>query len=450
MKSFPSIRLLTAVFFSLAFCVGNTFAQQSEEEAIRQELDAAKELIKGLEARLDALKSSNPDEADEVIVLSEDSSDEQPPPPLIISGCELENVRPLSDSNVPLIAGRTVDQAERGSSASFDLSAGTGGGRASLALTSASLATTNCSEPVNDGDTVEPSSVSGPSIKTKENVWALSLSAPLSKDGKTPFATLDGLQSGTKAKLSFSRLYGNVPSAQFINSNYRIIAARAECNARKPKYKNGCTRIDDEFLDEFLPGEELADFYRRLRDRTLTRSFGFTGSVALGYDEYSYYPSPDLEKTTDEEFSYSASAGVLVFPWISASAQFDAEYQKGFKAANASTTCPVSPDEGEDFLTCVPGPRSAPSRVEKFILATELRQLVHLEGRGLIDSFGIAPRFEFDTKSDDLAFDFPVYLVTDKKNGLVGGFRVGYEEKDDEDDVKFGVFVGKAFSLFPE
>ena len=59
---------------------------------------------------------------------------------------------------------------------------------------------------------------------------------------------------------------------------------------------------------------------------------------------------------------------------------------------------------------------------------------------------GFAPHVEFDLLADSLAVDLPIYFVADDKDGLIGGLRFGYLTEGDE--FKFGIFVGKSFSLF--
>ena len=59
---------------------------------------------------------------------------------------------------------------------------------------------------------------------------------------------------------------------------------------------------------------------------------------------------------------------------------------------------------------------------------------------------GFAPHIEFDLLADSLAVDLPIYFVADDKDGIIGGLWFGYLTEGDE--FKFGIFVGKSFSLF--
>ena len=106
-------------------------------------------------------------------------------------------------------------------------------------------------------------------------------------------------------------------------------------------------------------------------------------------------------------------------------------------------------DPDNDFLTCATGAFEGPGKKEKFILSPQFRQQIPLSSSGLIKNLAIAPRLEFDVLSDDYALDVPLYLVSGKKEGMVAGVRVGYEEEDDKGDFKLSVFYGKSFDLTP-
>ena len=97
-------------------------------------------------------------------------------------------------------------------------------------------------------------------------------------------------------------------------------------------------------------------------------------------------------------------------------------------------------------VSCVPGPLSGPAGTDKLLLAPTLRYLLPVSEDGLVRDLGFAPRIEFDTLRNDVAFDLPIYFAADAKDGLIGGFRFGY--LTDGKEFKFGVFIGKSFSIF--
>lgn len=321
-----------------------------------------------------------------------------------------------------------------GNAAAVSLQAGSGGGRASFTLGFADAR--GLPHPSGDG------------LTARDESFELSFSAPLADEGDTSFATLDSLASGTKLDLSWTIFQGRVQGRNFDQTDAVIADARRRCREQTPAYARGCIGLDDDFLDTFLTAEQRRVYEQRYADATLRRSWAFGLHAAVGYDEFSYFPFPDLIKTTEDRFSWEVGASATIFPrsigGTTSALTFDASYQRGFEAARTETACPVS--TVPETVRCVTGALAAPAEEENLLLSVSLRQPLYFGRSGLLRSVGIAPRFEFDALSDDYAIDVPIYLVPNSDGNLIGGIRFGYTSE--EDDFIAGIFVGARFSVF--
>jgi hypothetical protein len=352
-------------------------------------------------------------------------------PDLASAGAEPPERPPTWELAPPGPLDRPLPGGRPGRAAAFELLAGTGGGRASFALTRSK-----------DRDT---GPASGRTVGAVNDTVRLALSAPLSKEGDTSFATLDGLASGTKLELGYTQFRGKILTAAADEAHPLLVQARQRCRDSTPPYKPGCTRLDEAFLSKFLSPEERRQFERDYARATLQSSWAWAVHAAVGYDEFSFYPLPTLAKTTVNRMSWSLGAGLTLFPVDRSSLSFNLDYQRSFKGRKAVVTCPV-PAAGALSVSCVPGPLQGPVRSEELIFAPEFRYFVPVSENGLIRNLGFAPRVEVDLLSGDAAFDMPIYFAQDEKDGLIGGIRIGYTTSDD--DFMLGLFIGKKFSIF--
>ena len=169
----------------------------------------------------------------------------------------------------------------------------------------------------------------------------LTFSAPLSKDGDMPFATLDGLASGTKLEFNFTRFQGRIPTQANDDADPLLQKARSDCLARTPAYKPGCVRLDQAFLDEFMTPAAQEEYKRGYARKSLLRSFSWSLRAAVGYDEFSFYAAPNLIKSTVKRGSFSAGGGFAFYPVRRTSIGIDLDYDRSFKASKAVPTCPL-------------------------------------------------------------------------------------------------------------
>ena len=407
--------------------------QNSAAELLRAKLEAAEATIERLEARLTMVEQRLPTDTAAAAPPSEAMARSAPAEPPV--GDADPAVLPREARGTWSVAPPgPIDQPLRpmsdGRVAAFELLAGSGSGRASFTLARSK----DRGDPPGDEATT-----------VYNNTMSLSLSAPLSKDGDTSFATLDGLATGSKLEFGYTRFRGRVLTQAEDGRNPLLIEARRRCQDQSPAYPPGCTRLDQAFMQRFFTPAERDDYERGYARRTIQQSFAWSLRAALGYDEFDYYPLPSIGKATDRKLSWSVGGGVALFPFDRASASLDLDFQRSFEARKATTVCPIAVG-GATTVTCVPGPLLGPELTEKLILAPELRYLHPISEYGLIRSVGFAPRVEVDLLARDLAFDLPIYFAADEKDGLTGGFRLGYLTEGKT--FKFGMFVGKAFSLF--
>lgn len=429
-------RLLAAVVVATALMPpAHAQDRDAEIKALRTELKQARTTIQRLEKRLDEIQlapvesptpgqESATDQVPVVDMTRGDPAEIRKPasPTISVAGWELAPPGPID---------RPLAPPREGSAAAFELAAGQGGGRASFALTRSK-----------DRDAGSP--VNG-MMSAINDTFGLTFSAPLSEDGDTPFATLDGLASGTKLELEFTRFKGWFPTQESDDAHPLLQQARRDCLKRSPPYKPGCVRLNQEFLDEFMGPEEQKEYKRDYARKTLQRSWAWSLRAAVGYDKFEFYPVPTLVKSTTERVSFSVGGGLAFYPLRRTSFGIDLDYNHSFKASDAVPTCPVAA-AGATTVTCAPGPVLGPEQTDKLILAPELRYLAHVSDSGLIRNLGFAPRVEANLLTGDVAFDFPIYFAADEKSGLIGGGRFGY--LTDGKDFKFVLFVGKRFSIF--
>jgi len=200
-------------------------------------------------------------------------------------------------------------------------------------------------------------------------------------------------------------------------------------------------------LAQYLDRDGREGFRRNAFDNSLRNNIALSFSGSIAHQDFVVFDDASLARSTEERFSLSAGAGLLYFPSYRTSLLFESEFQRSFDAADSMTRCESMLAENESLLNCATGAFELPEEEESIILATQLRRYFPISPNGLIRDIAIAPRFEFDTLSDDFAIDVPIYLVAGSSNGLVAGIRVGYEDENNDGDFRFGIFYGQSFSL---
>lgn len=427
--------LATTVVVAVMLAASPALAQDRDAEiaALRARLEAQEGAIRDLQAQLNALRLAGPPPVQQTAAPPPARTE---PAPIVAAAAAPPPAAQALDWQVapPGPIDRPLLRAEDGQALAFEFVTGIDSGRASFAFTRSRDRNGEW-----DGPSVAPG------VAAINDTVSLTFSAPSAKEGDTPFATLDGLATGTKLEFEYSQSRRRVRAPTENDADPLVIQARAECARRQPAYKPGCVRFDPDFIEEFFTPAQADEYDRNLARDALRTAWDWSARAAVGYDEFTYYPLATLAKTTDEEVSWSAGVGLTVYPFPRGSLAFDLDYERSYDEGSKVTACPV-PAPGATSVVCVPGPLSAPDLVDKVILATEARYLLPLRDSGLVRNLGFAPRLEIDLESSELAFDLPIYFAADAEAGLTGGVRLGYTTEEDE--FILGLFIGKMFSIF--
>ena len=490
MKKLNRLSTVAALALTLSSISQTTLAQSASENSLKiQELESQLQelrkqntelakLIKSMASGQTAPNSLTPlvtsqtvpgeIDIDPATIESEDVETFENQPPLSsfdnagtdrISTAALDNAANLAfqiAEPIPTIADGGQSTPTRSNLSSVGITANKDGGRVSISLSNSKFKSffkvgqteTDCTL-LDDMTVFEDDECYNQSTRYRQDVMALSFSAPASDSGDTSLATLDALSSGAKAEFRHTFYFGSIPNAREITQNKYIKSAQMRCLVVNKTAEENCTTTDAKFVKKYMSPEDREAYADFVFENTVANSYGLTLTGSIGYKEFSIFPDTQFEKDDLERISKSVGAGLIYFPSRGSSLLFEGQYQRSYKAADTLTRCRPMPDPGDLFLTCATGAFAAPSKKEKFVLTPQYRTQIPLSSKGLIKNIAIAPRFEYDVLSDDYALDIPFYLVSGKKEGMVAGIRLGYENEDDEGDFKVGVFYGKAFDLTP-
>jgi hypothetical protein len=253
----------------------------------------------------------------------------------------------------------------------------------------------------------------------------------LTDETSSKLANLDGLADAFTAALKWSHLSADLTRSARV-TELCSLAARLR-DAAEPNATGGTC---DSAVEKYLSAREKAEYEQAKADTEpggLHHAYGF--EVSAGTKDYEYLNVDSLSKVKESENPWGASAyygrrvmGVLLLGRYS--------YQQTYKAGETKTYCPSVPS---GVATCATGADGPPKAASTSVFS--------LEGRGIFGILGIAPRVSFDTRSDVLGIDVPVYLWTDASGSLTSGISVGW--RDDEGGIQAALFVGAKFSVMP-
>ena len=278
---------------------------------------------------------------------------------------------------------------------------------------------------------------------------SVALSTPISKGSdSTNLATLSGFANSTNLTFQVSGYHGSglVPFGQYsqpaqdfcketaksLIPQYNAAHADKPFAYDNPKY---CTDIDLQKLN--AKDADRLRFGAFAAPPSPLILYGLSGTV--GYEQHTFYDSTSLAKTTADKVPVGVGGYVT---WVTKSRDLSLtgqiDYQRAYTDSASKILCPA----GSAPVTCVNGSIGAPTATTKVLLAVEARAF---ESWSNFIPMGVAPMFTFDAKSHAYAFDVPVYLYSDGKNGLTGGVRADWTSVKHR--VIFGVFVTKAFDV---
>lgn len=308
----------------------------------------------------------------------------------------------------------------------------------------------------------EPDYAKGETL-AHSNVYTLTASAPLAKDGPTQIASLDGFATSSKLTFGFTRFMLPLPTDAGLRPSYvRLVRkaqaacrdqAAAETAAGKPlSYKRSCDEDNGVLFESFLTEAEVTLMEQILATQSVRRAMALGLELSVGHEEFKFRDTSTLAESDVTRVPLGAKGSVSIFPWPRTSLTAAFDYQRVFKAAKTRTFCATTTSSAS--AECFTGSFAEPGKTEKLITSAEFRKVFDFDEADFIPRLGIAPRVEYDANSDDFAFNFPVYLAPDDKGKLIAGLQAGYiiSETDPtkpgkERDFRFGLFVGSSFTL---
>lgn len=295
------------------------------------------------------------------------------------------------------------------------------------------------------------------------NVYSLTASAPLAKEGPTQIGTLDGFASSSKLSFGFTRFMIPLPTAAGLPPRYVQLVSKAQAVCRKQveaetiagrpaSFPGSCEEDTPRLHRAFLADDEVRELERLLAHQTVRRALSYGLELSIGHENFTFRDSATLAENEVSRVPLGAKASLSIFPWPRSSLTGAIDYQRTFKASKTRIFCPTGITGGT--TECFSSPFAAPVKTEKVLLSSELRQVFDWGEESFIPQLGIAPRVEFDANNDDFAVSLPVYLAADDKGKLLAGIQAGYSiaETDaskpgKERDFKVGLFVGSALTL---
>jgi hypothetical protein len=190
--------------------------------------------------------------------------------------------------------------------------------------------------------------------------------------------------------------------------------------------------------------EYAADSYAQFASRFIDdRSwFDFIGlDASVGQDDYQYLDRALFETPKAKKTSWEVAAYGGFINWNSTFAiRGRAVYGRGWKLPEDGEACEPVGDPPEE--KCLTGPDGPPEKVETGLLSVETRHLLVLDDQ---HSIALAPQVTYRFEDDAIGVEVPVYLAPNENGELTGGLKFAYSSKGDEFGI--GVFVGVPFKM---
>lgn len=448
--------------------------QDAETAEIRGQIGEATELLATLKKRLDDLEARRAGRngttvaavpavpADSTAMGADAATVKKPPVAIADAGGSGRQQPPAVD---PCLHkdGQPRSPADATTSGTFDAVSGACGRTVAAVLFNGSSGSGNVAMKLSRAtEGGEPDYAKGETM-ARSDVYSLTASAPLAKDGPTQIATLDGFATSSRLTFGFTRFMLPLPTVANLRPSYLALAAKAQekCRERealekaagKPvSFKYGCADVGGELMSEFLTEAEWELSEKIVATQTVRRAISYGLELSVGHDEFKYRDPLTLAETDTSRVPLGAKASLSVFPWVRTSLTAAIDYQRVLKAGKSRTLCGTAVVGAN--VECFTGSFTGPARIEKVIASGEFRKVFDFDKADFIPRLGIAPRVEYDASSEDFAFNVPVYLAPDDKGKLIAGIQAGYTiaETDGvkpgkERDFKIGLFVGSSFSL---
>jgi hypothetical protein len=279
------------------------------------------------------------------------------------------------------------------------------------------------------------------------NTWGVKITAPLDKKTKSSsFLTDDGFAKGGALTVSYSSVRGREFALPATPARRRELLAlgRVRCERDAPRERRpACAAATFSEVSEYLSEAERAE----MTDQFLTAPiwlYGVSGSI--GRANYGYRDAASFSEKSAERTPYSVALSVGYSP-DSRPIYFGGglEYKVDYKAAKERTLCPQPAAGG--VIECFTAPFASPKRdISSSVFGVTRFQW--LLGSSPETALPVALEFKgaYDTKGKEFGAGAALYLFSDGKQNLRGGVRASWS--GETGDVRAGIFVGSAFSLF--
>lgn len=284
---------------------------------------------------------------------------------------------------------------------------------------------------------------------------SIRLSAPLNKDTRTAsFVTDDGFIGATSIQVSVSTVWGDAFAlpATWSERQAAIHRVRGACLARAltDDETKKCREASWETLPSLLSAADRTAFrddFARLQDAGFATSpiwtSGFTASV--GHNEFKFRDPLSFVESGTNRTPYAVSAYVGFSPdsrplYVAGGL----EYKVDYKAATSRTLCPPVPIGS--VAECFTGAFAAPVEDVNATVFVVSRSQFSIGGGRFSVPGGLEVKAAYDFEDEVAGLSSALYVVPDAAGALRGGVKLSWSDEDDE--VRIGVFVASAFSLF--
>jgi len=270
-------------------------------------------------------------------------------------------------------------------------------------------------------------------VSSPQSVFTAVFSVPADSDGNTDLANLDGLAKYNKVTLNYKRTLFAKPTVPLMDLMKSCQNIQKKLNL---KTDEGCALNDliAKYDDNPEVLEQLLELNSKAWGNKPTIFWG--GTATYGSKKMNFLDENTFEKNDETKYGWSISGYIGLFKTLDSAWALELKREESYKNADSEIKCP--PNSTSDYVSCLSGAIGTPMK--------ENKNIISLHYRKSFESFSISPSINFDNKSNEFGVDIPVFLFSSSDKQFVGGVNLGWTSLDD--DLTFGVFVGKAFSFF--
>lgn len=199
---------------------------------------------------------------------------------------------------------------------------------------------------------------------------------------------------------------------------------------------------EGDLVDAYLKGPEALAMHRAFSPDKARLTF-MGLDASMGRDDHSFLDRTNFKLLSEPRTTWEVGA---YYGWIgsdlTSSLRGRVVYGQTYKDNDEAEIC-RSVSIPVGGTDCIKGPDGAPIRERTGLASIEGRKLVTVNGKTQI---ALAPQVTYRFQDKNVGVEVPIYLVPDEKGKLSGGIKAVYNSKGDEFAV--GLFVGVPFSIF--